>query len=1005
MKRIRPFSILILCLLVGTETLPSRSPFIFLAPPSAAVPSFIPLSENQKKILEGLQQKGILLHPTAPTRFILYKLKEALELGFDIQRMESQEVLSEIAKLDLTSNRDFIRFFPISLQDGTPCIGVNLLNDAGIVQHLIIKPIQKETGELRLPPNSPEQIADLNRRIVDFRNVCLSEIDSPAHEKKWIAQLKRESLQYQLPVPRYAIAQTRKKIQEFFLGNPDDGVRGVPEQVEELLLTPGRSITIGEFLQKFPEAVGYFEEAFEDFQKNPEQYATRPIPRDTNATNKKTYFVTIINRILQEIFIQRFGSPADGVADFSNFSLASVDGGGAALGPAKVNTLLKTFIAAIEDAIYETGKQPAEIRFKRPPTQVFGEWLEGGAQGDLKLELAGENDLPGFTLDQGVLIFDVDMTLLAKGESFLGPKKPDIFFTLHKLLRLGVPIRIISGGTAQTQYEKVLKPLEDYLAEKKQKQILKNLEMYTGTGSVRIVYDEDAGTFVRDLDYCPKPLINLNEAAQEIGALDKQLKEDLGGLMKGLFGRGGNGIAPSEAASQALAQKENWFKTSRKDFKDSEPDPKDAAFFIQTRDGVSLCLSGVGLTVQNKANEKNGMSFPFVELTEEGAQWIKENLPAAWNKYQHLYIQDRTLRTFVKFILDYWGAHGVDAQKKLYRKFDFSPSGTSSIDVTFKGLTKATPARMIFSQPRSDGSRFLKEASVYFGDEFQVKNGIRGNDIPLRADPALQKLKVINVGEESLRPSAFPIWVRTVEEQEGIKRNKTLRAAPDTYLILDSLDNARNIIQWLEQPTGELPAHSYTASLFYFDIPILAMTLFVNEPEERLRVLTSQLGSDTVVRRTVPSAYNLQQSPYDSMETDFVFFHHLQEWLTQQNIRRDPEVSRGSYTMRRLIDPSETLLMSREGHVPKSKIGYFAHAFLQGIETYVLDGKGPQPLFPLDAKKLTTPNDWYGTVYSFVAHPQTQWLVEKILGFLRQSQGEKLPIEWPQPNLLLETAI
>lgn len=969
--------------------LESQNQSVYLAPPAITEPLPIVLTEEEKIILRMLRGKLALREINLERnseKKIIRKIYLAFKLAEKALAMDLNQFQKSVLNLDNQIGRYYSRVYPIVFPDGSIGVGFNFIDSHGAIQRLLIKP--KDVEAALIEEVSPDLF------LVFKGAVELSFLSTDQHEKEWIKTsigLKRS--RKELPIPFKFIELYKHKITEFFLGDASQNKRSVTEHVEMLLLGYSRNggtkskrrrkrATFRELREQYPEVEGVLVSAFGDLSESWD----REIPLNINPSSGDKFIVTLMNRVLQAIFVSRFRSPVDGVADFSHES---------GQGPTTVNELLQKFIFPIRQIQMNAQKPIQEVYFKNPPLQVFSQWIEEGGRGSIELEVS-KND-HGYLLTQGVLIFDVDMTLLRKEESFQGEEKPPIFYSLIELLELGVPIRIISGSSAHTQYHRVLKPLQEFLVQTDRADLLTHIEMFTGTGSVRIYYSEEEDGFVVDKLYNPPISGQTNYLLEEsVQKIKDQILVDLPSFLKQLSHPKEKGVRiDKEYDYDSLG--DEWIVSYGFDFGMESPALPKTPFNLQVRDSRSLALHGWGF--QSKKRKER---IPTV-LTAQGVAWLKKNHPDFWKRNKFKLVPGVSLRVVVLTYLDYLGSFGTK-QQKIYNQFQFTLGGSSTVDITLKGLTKAVTTRFIFEQGRELEVPLLVKASAYFGDEFTFENGIAGNDLSMNQDPLLRELLKVHVGEQKLRLSAYEIFTRVSPNSFGKTIKRTLVEVPNVYFIFDSLDGNRNIVDIVKQ-TGDKRKHAYNVSLYYQNYPILAVSSFVDEPDQLLVTDLSQSYDMLDIRRTkVLLNPNTQDS---SDQLDFVF--GLQDWFQDNAYSLADNGTLGSFLVRRFLNRDENIFLIREGHVPLWKIGYYAHLFLRGAKTIIVyeseNNKYIHKLFPLQADRLSGDTVDYGTVYAYQFGQSMRRQITQFLKHLRNSEGEQVPVYWEQVSLPFDIAI
>ncbi len=962
-----------------SESFTERSFSFYLAPSAFVHPVQIVLSEEEVELLDILKrhfsERSIYLSEESVNK-ITRKVFKALDLMRLAVDMDLSEFQKNVMALDTTIEGYYSRVYPIvfenepDFEEGSIGIGINILDTDGNIQRLLIHKKKKKSSRFK------EISSDIFMEDHDFE---LRYSQSEKYESEWVSKIRGyKSARMRLPIPAGFIENYKKEIKKFFLG--DESHSSVTQHVEALLLGPKR-ITFSEFLSHYPEAYGVLSQAYGDLSEKIEDKITI---HSNSKEGEDKFIVTLFNRILQSIFINRLRSPVDGVADFSKR-----DGSN---GPPTVNSLLQKFIAVIKQLEVETGYTPERLRFKNPPLKIFGEWLNRGAKDEFQLATSLLNH--GFQLNQGALIFDVDMTLLKKGESFDSEEKPAIFYTLIELLKLGIPIRIISGGAAVKQYQRILKPLEEIL----EPNYLENLEMFTGTGSVRIYFDHEKGKFILDENYTPhlagKKDYDLKQMFQQ---LELQIEQDLD-----LF------LSPLIQAEKPRIQAERKF-----DFTDgekilhayaysfdmaSDSVPK-TPFNLQLRDSRSATLHGWGL----QAKKKDGMGMTVI--TTEGINWLKMAHNDFWKKNRYVIQRGTPLRLVILKYLEFLGKESQFKKHEIYSGFQLTPGGSSSIDITLKGLTKAMTAHYIFNKSRELKVPFELDASVYFGDEFIFDRDVSGNDISLSQDPRLRKLLKVHVGDRNLRLSAYEIFTRVSPDSFGNTLRAYSASIPSLYFIFDSLDGNAQILNHLDD-AADRKKHAYNVSLFYHHHPILVVSSFADKPGG---LLVTDLNVDLHESDSERSKVFLPTNYKYDLAAERYFVKGLRGWFQDKGVSLAGNGSLGSFLIRRMLTDEENLVLFREGHVPLWKIGYFAHLYLRGIRTMVVNKASARstisPAFPLTPSRLVGDTIDYGTIYAYFKDSFPGKTLTHFLVHLNKSSGESIPDYWDQQQTAFDIAI
>jgi len=594
------------------------------------------LSDDEKEILSLLKARIPLHEETDPGA--VKKIGESFRFcerdGGGFASFEEA-----ISRIDEEYSKDFLRVYPAEA-DGKPAVGVNLLNEDGSIGHFVIKRRPAPQKKIRLPRNTEADQKESAKVVLEYGDWDMAVAPAGLDKGRLGALTDAEKIKRSLPVPLKRLELSRKQIREF--------LEKVPLDVERLLLDPMNDTTFEAFLKIYPQATVVFEEAFPEEFKNRKNF----IPRILDPRDKKTHIVTLINRILQEIFFQRFGRPTDGIVDFSQFHAGESRGG--ATGPDTVNFLLQQLVLALEKVKIDLRRPLEEVRFKKPPVQAFAEWLKDCREKPLAFEVAGENDPEGWRLSDGVLIFDVDMTLLNKGEDF-SKTKTEVYYTLIRLLELGIPLRIISGNAAREQYARILAPFEEYFSKRRHSPLV-NVEMFTSTGSVRIHFDETGRRFVRDEVYDIKSLLGQDETGsgttdrQDIENLALQAESDLRHLTQKLTAE--NGFNTDGKGMELLGDPRNFCRVQN-NFGEEAP-TNVPPVYCELRDGRSLTVKGEGLLSKDDKKRK------AVLLSKEGLDWLEREYPGfTLDRFRAVSYRETILKW-----MRHLGSHGTAAQRR-----------------------------------------------------------------------------------------------------------------------------------------------------------------------------------------------------------------------------------------------------------------------------------------------------------------------------------------------------
>lgn len=922
------------------------------------------LTDRQRDFLRTLQAGGFISEDAKAGNIV-----RRLVQGFDLlgRSWDSEEAfIQAVMKLD-AEDADDVRFFPIVRAHGRYALGVNLLSDSGAVLHL----------QMFEPPDTADPIPQViafyeNRRYALLRR---TEFES-----------ERLALRERLPIPK---AFVRKGIE-----NARQFLEETVPQLEELLLDS--EITFEKLLWAYPTIYAVLGENFPEEIKNWKNI----IP--LNASK----IVLLINQMMQELFRQRYMTETEGIADFSQMQIPATgsETGVIQKGPLTVKALLRTFLEAVSFAKREARvKDTQKLRFVRPPLAVFGEWLRNGAKGPLGFDLAEKGASEVYSLGDGALVFDVDNTLLGKGTDFSDPSKAPVLAEFVEILEMGIPVVIISGNSALEQYERILAPLEEMVRKGAlSSKSLENLQMFTSTGSVRLFYDLQQHCFVKDAQYDVNQIMGDDQTrASDFTSLiePQNLPERLRVWFEDLLGvddlrkQGQQLIETARAIRerpQELTRLCQGFSTAQavwedltKKTKGAETQPDDAAKKMD-RIGRELIQFADVITAKpenffaihevNFGGKITKMDFPFyIE--------VRDGVSAAIKGEGFRYVRTKSGVSLREAMLAQLRTYSE--QNPLYQKFNATLGGETSMDITFRKLTKASAALYVLdTRPH-----LQRDEVIYWGDEFFVRRGNVGNDMSLR-DPRLRDITLVHVGMNMLERT--PHGLLTLSGQVTERSSEG-----DVLYILDSLDGSK---EWEDFFLAGRPrvGHSYTVGAFYYGYPIFSVTYFPGMKGEKF--LISHLDSPQTQKlnrsEETPRAYLPISSRDFNSERALITFLRLCMGSLEEATRP------GSFYVRELVDERDPLRLYRQGHAPKSKLGILAHAFLRGAKVVRMTGdeRGFAGLFPLDRQRLLDGSDRYWTAYAYFPWSRGALIsAGQFEDLLRASRGENVSLPLNNP--------
>ena len=955
-----------------------------LAPTSAFQEKKHVTFENPEKrnLYEVLNVAGILPENTTETpdnnfyHALINRFIDASALLADREAQKKQwsnfQSFSE-AVLALDRNlegRAFMRIYPIQDDKDQFSIGINIIDRSGNILHLELKPVILDARPIG------NDIAYSNKRTSVL--VPLSNLNP---ELEWIHSPQTSIMD--LPFPNAYIKNAEKEVEKF--------LKNVASDLGTMF---AKRVTFGEILKKYPMALPVFKKMFPDQTIEKDAIIDIPQPHDG---------IVLINQILQAEFVARFLNSTEGIADFSGWVSSSKirkERIEIQRGPLTVESLLNEFFIAISDYT-SPDRDIRDIRFKHSPVKVFGQWLNAGAKpGELRFEIAPPGEV-GYSISDGALVFDVDKTLLAKGTNFSDDiNDVPVRSAFMRILKIGVPIRIISGNASVEQYFRILKFLEE-IAESTDNNLpateqalssdhLQKLEMYTSTGSVRIVYNTTSGMFEKDDSYDVSEVLDESENLEtSFRNLAEKLRPRLIEWLKTHLGSPGDEygltnlkeqarkmdkaagekiikkITALEKAMAVAAQKNEepedyLFPIIESNFESKTKAQTDMPFFIDFRDGVSATIKGEGFRETR---------------TQDGQKLLRD--------------------AFMEKIT------ALKRTDPLTAKFNFGKGGSTSIDITFGSLTKASAAIHLLDelQRTCPDADITAENIVYFGDEFYDDGLSKGNDLYLK-DPRILGITLVHVGDNTLEQTPYTIAFQAPGEGGTHGTLEHMLREQEILYVLDSMDGARAGTTLAEHPLER----SYTIGAFYRGYPLFSVTYFpkMEELEDMNPLIISdlssvQLSTDTVKAQNSPSAYIPESTRDSGKAQDMV--RELRQIFSNDE---DEQTRRsGSWFIRKLIDPTSNLVLVRQGHPPKSKLVILAHAFLRGAQVIYLPGKEDAAvgdLFPLNESEYLDGESRFPTVYAFFP-----WNPAHVIGFkpdefrhaLKRSGGEQIFLPVP----------
>ena len=351
---------------------------------------------------------------------------------------------------------------------------------------------------------------------------------------------------------------------------------------------------------------------------------------------------------------------------------------------------LKTEILQILNVDMRYAAAAAKPIASQTPPQVSS---AGTGQGMGEVAI-GKPPLPYANIDNTILAFDVDETLLEKDQTL--DSQSELRDMLIGLLKRGTKIVIISGNSKAKQVKRIAEPLIEAL--KATPEFLQNFFMYTSGGGIFIHYGVD-GTPVEE----------------QLATIDMKNIEQIGGIIKDALPAIKAGLTPEERAVI-----EEWYKKgSQKDYSGCTFDTK----WMQKESVSEVDIPILtDVQVENIVKAKGELPGIWLENRDNASLTIKP-LPDAKTLSKNNKLKSARMQAMKALKENLPNLIAYREHKNKIIPLEMGTGGSTSIDITQRGIDKKFALeRLVGNYLKDQGYHAV--TMVYFGDEY--KSG--GND-------------------------------------------------------------------------------------------------------------------------------------------------------------------------------------------------------------------------------------------------------------------------------------
>jgi len=355
--------------------------------------------------------------------------------------------------------------------------------------------------------------------------------------------------------------------------------------------------------------------------------------------------------------------------------------------------------------------------------------------------------LPENLKDQRVLVFDIDGTILRKGEKLTDTNKKEILDLLEFFVGKGFHIIFITGNDYSIQKRNILSPILS-------KGIAKSVTCFSDGGSRLFEYDDSQNDYNEDPEYSDSNKISdsqLNIIKKEFeAALDKFIALE---KHKGL------------SLPDVREIKREYSKTGKLNFLDLIIFPLKPSFYDKSFDKLAEEIYKIidELSIQSVPQIKDKYEMPnalVIRLrglhSDDDAETIRSelnNIFTFWDDYKNVsrpeiekrggegfisqialkpFKIDKIRREFLSIIRERL------INREEVKDFEVLLGGKTTIDILRKGVDKRKAIIDLITR-----RQFNPKNMIYFGDEFVIN----GNDLPvLTMEEDFRPSRIIHVG-------------------------------------------------------------------------------------------------------------------------------------------------------------------------------------------------------------------------------------------------------------------
>ena len=355
----------------------------------------------------------------------------------------------------------------------------------------------------------------------------------------------------------------------------------------------------------------------------------------------------------------------------------------------------------------------------------------------------------------GGFIFDIDDTLLITVDGM--PETlydyPSALSALCDLIMAGYKIHIITQGSYYEQAPRIVKPIAYILSKKGRLEAIKNLSMYTASGSGKRVFSVNRGKLKMRLrrDYTDRNIISKDSIADIKYVVQRTLSNWEDNLVRPTAEK----LAKLSKSKQARIKKQFGID-------DLEYNTLRKLYLKLQREGIKKKFKNA--KQPHLEGEKPPVSvytttFPLYD-TDTAVPWIecRDNVMIA---VRAVIFDDKDYTIFRDTMIEII-SKALGAQNESY---DIRSGGVSTIDISRRGANKAKAVGDIIRLKRNK-----KELLFFVGDKFKDRNSSDGvvlnvlpaeNCLAVAAENAEVK-EALRIGKDHLAAHKFIISVRNL---------------------------------------------------------------------------------------------------------------------------------------------------------------------------------------------------------------------------------------------------